>query len=361
MGQRSFGIEEETTLVDPSTLQPVPVAPTVIDALQGAEALAPFVSHEFLASQVEYSSPVLSSLEEARAHLRSWRAAVAAEAAAVGALPWHAGTPFDAVDPPDITDDDRYRMLAADHGEIVRQHQIQATHVHVGVPSRTDGIRALNGARPWLPVLLALSGSSPFWHGRDTGFESWRTLQMRRWTTNGCPPRFEDADDHDARLARLVGVGGSDDIASICWYLRLSATHPTLEFRVFDAQPDPAVSVLLAALCRALTCTPQAETAAAPAARDTELIDSALWHAARSGVSSTLLDPRTAALAPAEQVVVALLDLVDDALGPDREEVRAGVERILAEGTSAARQRTALASGGLHALGRVVGVGTPQA
>ncbi|WP_378144468.1 YbdK family carboxylate-amine ligase [Cnuibacter sp. UC19_7] len=353
MELRRFGIEEEVTLVHTDTLRPVPVAATVLAELRRSEALAANVSHELLASQVEYSSPVFETLDEARGHLRAWRQAVADEAARVGALPFHSGTPFDADDPPVITDDPRYRMLAADQGEVIRQHQIQATHVHVGVHSPSDGVRALNGARPWLPVLLALSGGSPFWHGRDTGFESWRTLQMRRWTTNGCPPRFADADDHDARLALLVGVGGTDDIASIAWYLRLSALHPTLEFRVFDAQLDPEVSVLLAALCRALVCTEDAEAAAHPVALDGELIDSSLWHAARSGVSSTLVDPRTGVLAPARAVVEGLLALVDDGLGADRDAVQEGVVRILALGTSAARQRAALAADGVDGLRRL--------
>lgn len=353
MELRRFGIEEETTLVDPVTLRPRPVASSVLEALRRSAEIGPHLTHEFLASQLEYSSPVFDTLDEASRHLGVWRAALRAEAARADALPWHGGTPFDAADPPVLTPDDRYRMLAADHGEVARQHQIQAMHVHVGIPSRDDGIRSMNAARPWLPVLLALSGGSPFWHGRDTGFESWRTLQMRRWTTNGCPPRFVDAADHDVRVARLIGVGGTDDIAALAWYVRLSPAHPTLEFRVFDAQLDPADSVVLAGLCRALVSSPHAEEAASPEARAAELIDAALWHAARSGVSTTLVDPRTGSLAPAGDVVAALLDVVDAALGGDREPVRAGVERLVATGTSAARQRRAFAAEGVDGLRRL--------
>src|SRR6185503_4533061 len=98
---------------------------------------------------------------------------------------------------------------------LVGDHQINGLHVHVGVPDRDAGIRALNALRPWMPVLLALSANSPFWRGRDTGYDSWRAIHSQRWTIHGIPPRFRDSADYDDALAALSGIGATSDAGTV--------------------------------------------------------------------------------------------------------------------------------------------------
>jgi carboxylate-amine ligase len=352
----TFGIEEEYFLVHPLTLRPVSLADAVLADLAPAPAGSGIVTHEFLASQLERSTAVFTELAEAEADLTGFRAELAPAARMHGALAVGTGTTFDAPATPTLTDSVRYHRLGSGVRGVVRNHQICATHVHVGVPDRETGVHALNGVRVWLPTLLALTGNSPFWRGRETGFDSWRAVIMRRWATTGCPPAFSDAADYDARLGRLVGVGATVDTATVAWYARLSETFPTLEVRVADAQLEPAPALLLTALTRALVATGVAEAGAPPWSLEPELLDAALWHASRDGIRGELLDPTTRQLAPARQVIAALQAHVADALeaAGDRHRVSELLERLWRTGTGAQRQLRAFRAGGPTALRRLL-------
>ncbi|WP_382305387.1 YbdK family carboxylate-amine ligase [Herbiconiux sp. UC225_62] len=350
----TFGIEEETMLVDPASLLPVACEP-VFGAVRADPETGPFVSREYLASQIEFSSPVYTRLPEAFDGISRFREVVAAACSESGLVAWNGGTPFATPDgPPDVTPSPRYEGIARGFGAVVDDHQINALHVHVGVPSRAEGVRAMNAMRPWLPVLLALGGNSPFWRGRDTGFASWRSILMSRWTTNGCPPSFEGPEDYDTRLARLVGVGGTADAATVAWNLRLSESLPTVEFRVFDAQLEAWQSVLLAAICRALVLTALGD-ASPPVAVDPELLDAAAWHAARDGLTGLLVHPVSGSLASADEVVAELRRRIGPALqeSGDAASVDELLHRLLREGGGATLQRAAHAEGGREALGRI--------
>ncbi|MGD8169040.1 carboxylate-amine ligase [Herbiconiux sp. P16] len=346
----TFGIEEETMLVDSTSLIPE-ACDAVFRAVRADPDLAPFVSREYLASQIEFSSPVYTELQDAFDGLGRFRAAVSGGCVGAGLLAWNGGAPFATSGRPVVTPSSRYEGIARGFGAVVDDHQINALHVHVGVPNRTDGVRVMNAVRPWLPVLLALGGNSPFWRGRDTGFASWRSILMTRWTTNGCPPSFAGADDYDARLARLVGIGGTADAATVAWNLRLSETLPTIEFRVFDAQLSAWHSVLLAAICRALVVAALGDSGP-PLAMHPELLDAAAWHAARDGVTGRLVQPATGSLEPAADVVAELLRHIEPALHElgDAASVDDLVQRLLREGTGAMVQRAAYAEGGLEGL-----------
>ncbi|MCS5719356.1 YbdK family carboxylate-amine ligase [Herbiconiux sp. CPCC 205763] len=347
----TFGIEEETMLVDRASLAPVD-GDAVFHAVRADPLSGPFVSREYLASQVEFSSPVYTSLQDASDGLARFRAAVAGGCSESGVLAWNGGVPFRTVGRrPRVTRSPRYEGISRGFGAVVDDHQISALHVHVGVPNRAEGVRVMNAVRPWLPVLLALGGNSPFWRGSDTGFASWRSILMSRWTTNGCPPSFDGPGDYDARLARLVGVGGTADAATVAWNLRLSETHPTIEFRVFDAQLESWQSVLLAAICRALVVTaldePRPEIAIHP-----ELLDAAAWHAARDGLSARLVHPVTGSLESAADVVAELLRRITPALQHlgDAASVDDRLQQLLREGTGAMMQRAAHAKAGIEGL-----------
>ncbi|MGY4858677.1 carboxylate-amine ligase [Cryobacterium sp. AP23] len=348
----TFGIEEEFFLVDPPTLQPAGLADAVLHDLPPESAGR--VTREFLVSQLERATAVFSDLAEAAADLAAFRAGAAAAARRRGTMLVGTGTSFDAPPAPTLTDAARYRTVGSEVRGMLRDHQICATQVHVGVPSREAGVHALNSVRVWLPTLMALTGNSPFWRGQDTGFASWRAVIMRRWATTGCPPVFADAADYDRRLARLVGVAGTVDTATVAWYARLSEKYPTLEVRVADAQLDLDSTLLLAALARALVVTGllEAERGTPPPELEPELMDAALWHASRDGIRGRLVDPGTRDLAPAWVVTDKLLRHVGDALDEagDRPRVVELLDRLWQDGTGAETQQRAFQAGGIPGL-----------
>lgn len=339
----TFGIEEEFVLLDPATL-------TATDrAAEAIEALRPHgggvVGKEFFPSQLEHASPVLSTAGEGldamlgfRARLRSW-------ADAAGLVAAGAGTPFRTQPRVGISADARYAHIAGDIAGVTPDHQINGLHVHVAIPDREYGIRASNLLRGWLPTLLAVSAGSPFWHGVDTGFDSWRSIHGRRWTTYGAPPRFADAADLDQTLAALRGVGATSDSGTINWNVRLSASYPTVEVRVFDAQLDGRSSVALAVLTRALVMAAAEPSPAA--AGGVDITDAAMWHAARYGVGGTLVHPRSSRLVPAREALEDLRAFARPHLldARERELVDELFERVLQDGSAAVRQRAAYAGG----------------
>lgn len=348
----TFGIEEEFVFLDRATLTPVPVSADVQRELQEFDVADGVVHGEFLRSQVEYASPVLSSFEEAAAALWSFRTALASCAGIQGVLAVGVGTPWANPAGPMVTDDTRYRGIAQNIGALASEHHLNGSHIHVGISAREAAIDALNYMRPWLPVLLAMSANSPFWGGQDTTFSSWRAIEYRRWTTAGCPPVFIDAADYDRRTKALIGIGVTPDLGSISWAARLSSHQPTVEIRVADAQLEPSSTLLLALLGRALVATSINRSGSSIPAPGPELLDAALWHAARHGLTGDLVHPLENGLAPASVVIQALLDETHQALksSGDLAITTALTEQLLLVGTGADRQRQAFAQGGREGL-----------
>ena len=355
---RTFGIEEEFQFLHPSTLLPADAGAAVLRRLARTPWAA--VAHrEFLASQIEHASVVLSTLDEGRSALVGFRRAVARSASRLGLVAAGVGTAPDCVTDPRLTDDVvRYGRIAEDMLGIIADHQVSGLHIHVAVPDRAAGVRALNAARPWMPLLTAFAANSPLWRGRDSGYDSWRTVLLRRWTTAGCPPVFADADDYDRRVDALIGVGGTFDRALIMWNLRLSDHLPTIEFRMADAQLDAESSLLVAALCRALVTRSleSSATAMEQEAPPGELLSAAILHSARHGLRESVYDPSAGALVPAEQAVRGLVFALSDVLAAagDLDAVVDGTERVLADGTGAERQRRAFLRGGAPGLRRLL-------
>ncbi|SDR83598.1 carboxylate-amine ligase [Microterricola viridarii] len=344
--ETAFGIEEEFMFLSSDLLRPMAAAEAARLELLRDPAVARYVGAEFLASQLEHSSPVLASRQQAFEALNGFRERLGRIAESMGVLAAGTGAPFDTDGWPAPTPGRRYERIRESVRAVADDHQLNALHVHVNVPSRDAGVHALNGVRPWIPVLLALGSNSPFWHGRDTGFASWRALLARRWATSGCPPHFRDAADYDARAARIVDVGASVDLACIAWDARLSERFPTLELRVFDAQLDAESSVLLAILARALVVTSLTAAPLPPA--PSELLAAQLWLAARDGLHGRLVNPVSGELDAAAEVVRALLEHVQPALQAhgDGGFVEAALAQRLREGTGAEHQRAAFRAGG---------------
>jgi carboxylate-amine ligase len=205
----------------------------------------------------------------------------------------------------------------------------------------------MSHARPYLPLLAALTASSPFHTGTDTGYDSFRLAWISLWPQGGLPPRLQSADAYLGTVDRLVELGLIADATELLWELRPSARYPTLEFRIADACADLDDAVLYAALARSLVRTLAARTRTGTAPDD--LTDPELravrWRAARYGLGATLWSPARAAVVPA---ALAVDDLLGE-LRPDLERhgeydtVAGLLAQLRSRGTSAKRQRERLA------------------
>jgi hypothetical protein len=217
-------------------------------------------------------------------------------------------------------------------------------------------VRITRRIRAWLPVLLAMSASSPFFQGEDTGYASYRTVVVSRCPTVGPPPDFASAEEYDRTVATLIRSEVISNAGMIYFDARLSARYPTVEIRVADACPSVDDAVLIAALARALVMTAaHADTTdttpghwpdAVPESPQV-LLRAATWRAARSGLDGHLIDPRTTRALPAAEVVQALLAHLRSALEEygERPLVAQLSEAVLTRGPSARRQRAALSRG----------------
>jgi carboxylate-amine ligase len=214
--------------------------------------------------------------------------------------------------------------------------------MHVDVSGEEESVRVMDGIRPWLPVLLAMSGNSPYWEGRDTCFASWRSQVSGRWPSSGPAEPFGSADVFRSTVGKMIEWGAAMDDGMLYLDARPSSSYPTVEIRVADVCTEVEDAVLIATLARALVET--AASGPAPAEHwRSDLLRAATWRAARYGLSSTLVDPRTMELAPAREVFESLRAHTREALreSDDWDRTCESFERLLAQGTGAARQRAA--------------------
>ena len=347
----TVGVEEEYHLVDAETMA-LHSAPEVIDR---ATDTMDDASSEISTAQLEVATPVCSTLDEVRSELIRLRCQAGEVAARQGcrilAMATH---PFSSWEDQRLSPGERYLGLFERWGLLALQQLITGCHVHVAVDDPELTIAVLDRVRPWLPVLVAMTSSSPFWEGSDTGYASYRTMWFDRWPTAGMPATLGSRAAFDALVADLVKTGAIDDATHLYWDVRPSVRYPTLEFRVGDVCPSVEDAVLYAALARALTRTFVADAERRGDAGDPvadvrpEVLRIARWRAARHGLTEQLVHPVRWEPRPAAEVVQALLDLVRDDLeaAGEWDEVDDGVQRLLAEGTASARYRRLMAETG---------------
>ncbi|MFS0894147.1 YbdK family carboxylate-amine ligase [Microbacterium sp. 179-I 3D3 NHS] len=342
-----FGVEEEFLFLDEASLVPLSLSPETRARLTRPRDIGR-VTTEYLASQLECITDPLSSHADAESQLRDLRGFIAAQTQGHGAIAAAVGAPFATTRSPLISPSPHYDDVSARLAHLTREHEVNGLHVHVEVHDDDERVRALNRVRGWLPVLLALTVNSPFAGGVDAGFASWRSILIRRLPTGWCPPRFHDVEDYRRHVHQLLDLGTIGEASSIGWDVRLSERFPTVEVRVFDTQLTAEDAVLAALLSRALVLND-----ADPATDDPlDGIDASLWSAARSGMEARIIDPTTGEVADAWQVAERMLDAATPVLQQfgDEDYVRDGLDRIRTTGTGAARQRRALAAGGMPAL-----------
>ncbi|WP_431711927.1 carboxylate-amine ligase [Glutamicibacter uratoxydans] len=347
----TFGIEEEFFIFDAETGMPAQPRHDPFQELLAAQR-AGQVQQELLACQIEYASTVCQDRTEALSELRNFRMALAYHAerenlrvAGLGSAPM---IPHQA---PVLTDNQRYHEIGEFLSGITDEHYMCGLHIHVSIPDREAGVKALNFLRPWLPLLCALAANSPYWHGTDSKFSSWRTIHYRKWSVQGIPPHFGDAADYESRLARLASAEAVPDLGHIGWGIRLSENYPTIELRVADSQMRAHDSVLLAVLTRALVDT-AIESITPEEPFYPEMLDLALWQAAKNGVHANQLDPRNGATISTRDLARRLLKLTEPALRESKDYDFAvhSLRNLLETGNGAVRQRAAFARGSISHL-----------
>lgn len=230
----TIGIEEEYLLVNPETrsLQPRPPKGFMNRC---KEVLGNKVTHEFLQSQVEIGTGVCRTIAEARAELVELRQTVASEAEAFGMRMIAASThPWSHWRDQEPVDMERYRILGSEHQTLARRMAICGMHVHAGIEDRNRRIDMMSQVSYFMPHLLALSASSPFWEGHDTGLKAFRPTIAGDLPRSGLPEMFDSWNDWTELLDDLAATGMVTDPSKIWWDLRPSGRHPTLELRICD-------------------------------------------------------------------------------------------------------------------------------
>jgi glutamate---cysteine ligase / carboxylate-amine ligase len=337
----TIGIEEEYLLVDAET-RDVATRPPASFMAKCREALGDRVTHEFLQSQVEVGTAVCRSLAEARDQLTELRGTIAriAEAhdlrmIAASTHPWaswHTQAPVDL---------ERYRLLDEEHRAIARRMVICGMHVHAGIADRNLRIDLMNQITYFLPHLLALSTSSPFWEGFNTGLKAFRPTIIGDLPRSGLPEHLETWGDWQELLGMLDETLGIDDASKIWWDIRPSGKHPTLEVRVCDVCTRLEDGLTIAAIYQSLLSFLYRLRSNNQTWRHYRriLVNENRWRAQRYGCDGKLADFGRRTLTPMSELIEELIGFLAEhaeALG-----CLADVERardICARGTSADNQ-----------------------
>jgi carboxylate-amine ligase len=335
----TIGIEEEFQIVGQGG-----ELKAHIDTLLAAARpiLGEDVKAEMLQSVVEVGTRICGNVAEAREEVRRLRGTLASLLGAAGLRLVSAGThPFSHWQDQRITELERYKLIEDEMQDVVRELLIFGMHVHVGIPDPEARIEVMNEARYFLPHLLALSSSSPFWLGRTTGLKSYRSVVWSRFPRTGIPPEFSSHDEFENYVELLVKTNSIDNGKKIWWDLRPHWQYPTIEFRVCDACTKVDEVICIAALIQAICAKLLALRAQNLGFRKYQpgLISENKWRAMRFGIDGRLIDFGKLAEVSMRDLAHELMEFVDDVVDElgSRREVEY-VDTILSQGTSADRQ-----------------------
>lgn len=339
--QLTIGIEEEYLLVDPETRNLVPDPPT--ELWDGAyQRIDGRVSRELMRAQIEVGTKPHAHIADVAHDLRDLRKSLGDVAQAHGAAIIAASThPFALWWEQVTSDGDRYQMLAEDLAMVGQRMVICGMHVHAGIEDPELRIDLMNQITYFLPHLLALSTSSPFWGGRNTGLKSYRMNVFRTMPRTGLPEEFDSWAGYQRHIQVLVEAGLIQDASKVWWDIRPSARYPTLELRVTDICTRWQDAITIAALYQSLLHMLYRLRRHNQKWRRyaNMLVSENIWRAQRYGSQGDLMDFGIGTLVPFADLVDEMIELVR----PDAEELGcvAEVEHarvIAAEGTSARRQ-----------------------
>jgi carboxylate-amine ligase len=347
----TIGIEEEYQIIDPETRE---LRSYITEILQQDDVVLREVKPELHQSIVEIGTTVCKTPAAAGAELKRLRRMVMELAARKGLAIAAAGThPFSSWQTQEITPLERYIGVRKDMQELAQQLLIFGTHIHIGIEDREFLIDALNVSRYFLPHLLCLSTSSPFWMGRNTGLKSYRSVVFRNFPRTGIPRPMQSWADFQGLQDKLVRTGCIPDGSKIYWDARPHHQYPTLEFRFLDVCTRIREATCLAALLQAIVLKLWKLRLDNTTFRvyASDLIEENKWRAVRYGLDGKLIDFGKETELPARHLIREIIewfiaDVIDE-LGS-----RAEVEyayHILEEGSSADRQlATFQKTGNLH-------------
>ena len=348
----SLGVEEEYLLVDRATRDLVSEPPPeLIDRFE--QVLGAHFSPEFLRPQVEVGTPVRESTAEVRADLEHLRRTVAGIAGGHGLGLIAASThPFALWRDQKHTDKPRYNILQEDMQVVAQRLLICGMHVHVGIEDDELRVDILNQVSYFLPHLLALSTSSPFWEGTETGLQSYRLCVFDELPRTGLPERFESHDEYRRTVELMTSAGLIEDATKLWWDVRPSARFPTLEMRVTDVctrlEDALCCTALFRCICRMLYRLRRDNQRWRIYTRT--LVDENRWRAQRYGIDEGMVDFGRGEIVPFPQLMDELLELVrEDAehFGclAEVEHARTIVERGTSSHMQAACYREAMEAG----------------
>lgn len=347
----TIGVEEEYLLVDPETRDLATDPPPGL--MPDAEALEGQIGPEFLRSQIEIGTRVCSSIGELRDDLGRLRRSVADVVEGHGLRLMAASThPFAEASAQLPTPKARYLQLEQDLQGVVRRLMICGMHVHVAVEDEDLRIDLMGQISYFLPHLLALSTSSPFWHGADTGLKSYRTSVFRSMPRTGLPADFSSWAEYQRHVDALTAAGVIEDASKLWWDVRPSARYPTLEMRISDICTNVDDTITIAALYVCLLSMLYRRRKENQRWRSylPMLINENVWRAERYGVSESLIDFGRGVLVDYRDLVDELLELVRldaEELGcvAEVERARLIVERGTSADSQLAAYRRAMESG----------------
>jgi len=353
----TIGVEEEFQIVDPDSWE---LRSHVSELLASSAAtFGDQVKRELHQSIVEVGTKICANVEELATEVIRARRGLADAAERVGLRVAAAGThPFSSWTEQTLSPGERYKNIVDELQLLARSLLIFGLHVHVAIPSESLTIELMNEARYFLPHLLALSTSSPFWMGHDTGLKSYRTAVFRRFPRTGIPDRFESWSEYQEYVKLLVDLHCLDNAKKIWWDIRPHPTFGTLEFRICDVPTAPHATIAIAALAQAIVVKLYKLRTRNLGFRlyHRRLIEENKWRAARWGLDGLLIDFGRRQEVPMRDLAIELLEFVDDVVDEldSRREVEY-VRTILAEGTGAERQlRVYKETGDLRAVVRGV-------
>lgn len=350
--QSSVGVEWELALIDGTTAELVPQAPEVLAGLD-----SPLVTGEFLTNTVELVTGVCRTVAEAERDLRRGLDLVRTRAARDGLDVFAGGThPFSTWRSQAVSVGETYQKVLERTQHWGRQMVIYGVHVHVGIDHRDKVLPTLSAMLTAYPHLLALSASSPFWEGEDTGYASQRALLFQQLPTAGLPFQFASWADYEAFVGDLMTTGVIDSLGENRWDLRPAAHLGTLEMRVCDSVGTVPEVTALAALTQCLVeeCSRTLEAGGALTELPPWHVQENKWRAARYGLEAIVVtDPDNTERLVTDDLADMLERLAPIADDLGCTEHLAGIRRIVARGAGYQRQRALAAQHG-HDLRAVV-------
>ncbi|MCD9185373.1 MAG: carboxylate-amine ligase [Pyrinomonadaceae bacterium] len=338
--QFTLGIEEEFQIVDPHTRELKSHVSEILD--EGKMLLGEQVKPEMIQSMIEVGTGICANIQEAREDITKLRYIISSLARNKGLEIIAASThPFSKWSEQKIFEDERYEVIVEELKMVARSLLIFGLHVHVGIESLERRIQIMNAARYFLPHVLALTTSSPFWLGHETGLKSYRSEVFKKFPRTDIPDHFESYSQYENYVNLLISMNCIDNAKKIYWDLRPHPFFPTLEFRICDIPTRVDDTIAVAALFQAIVAKLHVMIDKNWGFRlyHRRLIQENKWRAIRYGLDGNLLDLGKQKEVPARDLIRELLDFVDDVVDDldSRKEIE-HINKILERGTSADEQ-----------------------